>query len=189
MEQENFRLPLKYMNKAMVFMWKLGLADWLNIWPQVFGRFVVITHVGRKTGKIYHNMVNYADLDGEIYCAAGFGTQTDWYKNIKANPQIEVWLKDGWWLATAEEVKYHPDQINIMRSVLIGSGIVAPLIGINPKELDDQSLADITKDYCLIHLKRIREKTGPDGPNQYAWIWPFISIFLALALIKKGKRK
>jgi hypothetical protein len=48
--------------------------------------------------------VNYAIVDGEVYCTAGFGAVSDWYRNIRTNPEVEVWLPDGWWAGVAEEV-------------------------------------------------------------------------------------
>lgn len=187
--EDQFRKPLKILNKGMVFLWQTGLAGWLNIWPAVFGRFLVISHKGRKTRKIYHNMVNYAELDGEFYCLAGFGAKTDWYQNLKANPQTEVWLKDGWFQANAEEVNNDLNRISILREVLIGSGIVAPLIGINVAKLDDTALGEITSNYRLIHLKQESLKTDSSRQYQYVWIWQVIAGILALELIRKRKNK
>ena len=121
MNEELLRNMFKYLNKFMVFMWKLGLGKSLNIWPKGFGRFLVITHYGRKTGKKYLTPVNYSSIDGEIYCTSGFGVQSDWYKNLIHNPEIEVWLPNGWWKAQAQDVSQHPERTQIMREVLIGS--------------------------------------------------------------------
>ena len=48
--------------------------------------------------------MNYASVDGDIYCTAAFGKGADWYLNIVANPQVEVWLPDGRWAGIAEDV-------------------------------------------------------------------------------------
>ena len=61
------------------------------------GQIMVLTHTGRKSGLRRRTPVNYALVDGEVYCTAGFGQISDWYRNILANPQVEVWLPDGWW--------------------------------------------------------------------------------------------
>lgn len=188
MRDEKVRLSFKYLNKFIVFLWKLGLSNWLNIWPKVFGRYLVITHTGRKSGARFRTPVNYSIVDGSIYCVAGFGQVSDWYKNIKKNPKIEVWLIDGYWQGTAEEIINQPNQIEIMRAVLIGSGFAARVFGINPSKADDATLQYLTRDYCLVKLNLVNERTGNGGPNQYAWIWPIATFLLTIALFRKRKK-
>ena len=81
-QMKSLRRLFHAMNYFMVFMWKIGLGRMLNAWPAVTGRIMVIQHRGRKSGKEYLTPVNYADDHGEIYCTAGFGPKTDWYRNI-----------------------------------------------------------------------------------------------------------
>ena len=98
------RQGFKYFNKFMLLMWRLGLGKWVNFWPEVGGQIMVLTHTGRKTGLKRQTPVNYALVEGELYCTAGFGQLADWYRNIMAEPRVEVWLPDGWWTGLAEEV-------------------------------------------------------------------------------------
>lgn len=189
MNEDLMRNLFKYFNKFMVLLWKLGLGNFLNIWPKVFGRFLVITHYGRKTGNKYLTPVNYSIVNGEIYCTSGFGAHSDWYKNLMHNPEIEVWLTEGWCRAQAEDVSNHPDRNHIMREVLIGSGFAAPMFGIHPLTIDDVSLAEVTKDYRLIRINCIAEKTGNDGPGEYSWFWQITTVFLFFLLINKKRRK
>jgi deazaflavin-dependent oxidoreductase (nitroreductase family) len=189
MNEELLKKLFKYLNKFMVFLWKLGLGKTLNFWPKVMGRFLVITHYGRKTGNKYLTPVNYSTVNGEIYCTSGFGVQSDWYKNLMRNPEIEVWLTEGWWRAQAEDVSDHPDRLDIMREVLIGSGFAAPMFGIQPLRMDDVTLSEVTKDYRLIRINRVAEKTGNEGPGEYAWFWQLTTVFLFFLLIIKKRRK
>src|SRR6266542_1045798 len=101
---EKARQAFKYFNRFMLLMWRLGWGAWVNAWPDVGGRIMVITTTGRKSGLRRQSPVNYALVGGELYCTAGFGQVSDWYRNIKANPNVEVWLPDGWWSGVAEEV-------------------------------------------------------------------------------------
>lgn len=189
MNENLLRNLFKYLNKFMVLLWKLGLGKFLNIWAKVFGRFLVITHYGRKTGKKYLTPVNYSTVNGEIYCTSGFGVQSDWYKNLMRNPEIEVWLTEGWWRAQAEDVSGPPDRNDIMREVMIGSGFASPMFGIHPLTIDDDTLALETKDYRLIRINRVAEKTGNNGPGEYAWFWQITTAILFLLLLTKKWRK
>lgn len=183
---EMLRQGFKQFNPFMLWMWRLGLGQWLNIAPTLFGRFLVIVHTGRKTGLQRFTPVNYARIDGELYCTAGFGQQSDWYRNIQANPAVEVWLPNGWWTATAEEASDEPGRVERLRAVLFGSGFVAPLVGVDPRRLDDAALDQATRDYRLVRLRLGTARTGDGGPGEYAWVWPLLAMMM-LAL--RGLRR
>lgn len=183
------RKIFKVFNRFMILLWKLGLADWLNLWPSVFGQFMVITHIGRNTGFKRLTPVNYAVIDGEIYCCAGFGKVSDWYKNILANSTVEVWLTEGRWVGEAKDVSSDPNFLPILREVLRCSGFAAPLFGVDPKKLNDTELTQITAEYKLVHITRLDEKTGRDGPGELAWIWPLIAVILLLVKRRRVIKK
>lgn len=188
MNDETLRQAFKYFNRFMLLMWQLGLGPWLSFWPEVGGQFMVITHTGRKSGRIYRTPVNYVIVDGEVYCAAGFGSLSDWYRNIIANPQVEIWIKDGWWTGKAEEINSPEQRLSLMRAVIVASGFAGPLFGVEPDKLDDQQLEEITKSYRLIHIHRREARTGPGGPGEFAWVWPLVT-FLLLPLAFRRKRR
>lgn len=140
------------MNPFMVFMLRIGLGWTMNIMPSVSGRIMVIEHRGRKSGKKYLTPVNYALVDGEVYCTAGFGSVSDWYKNIMANPQVVLRLPEGKRKARAEDVTDSPRRVFLMRQVIIGSGFAGPLFGVDQRKLNDEQLDAVTKEYRLIHF-------------------------------------
>ncbi|HEU0292497.1 MAG TPA: nitroreductase/quinone reductase family protein [Anaerolineales bacterium] len=142
------------MNHFMVFLWKIGLGKAINIWPAGFGRIMVIKHRGRKSGKEYLTPVNYAIVDGKIYCTAGFGSVSDWYRNMLVNPEIELWLPEGKRKARAEDISETPNRLFLLRQVIIASGFAAPLFGIDPKKLNDEQLDAVSKEYRLVHFKQ-----------------------------------
>ncbi len=146
------RRLFRMLNRLMVFMWKIGLGGMINCWPAGFGRIMVIRNVGRKTGKVHLTPVNFAVVDNDVYCTAGFGAGSDWYRNILARPQVELWLPDGRHQACAEDVSNSPNRICLLRRVIVASGFAAPLFGIDEKNLSDEELAVIAKDYRLLHF-------------------------------------
>lgn len=184
MEPEKMRAFFKYFNRFMLLMWRLDLGRFINIWPEWGGQIMVITHTGRKTGRRRRTPVNYAIIDGDIYCLAGFGQLADWYRNLKANPAVEVWLPDGWWAGRAEEVpEDEPNRLALLRQVLIATGFAAPLIeGIFPRRISDEELAHITAHYCLMRIHRTEARTGPGGPGEWAWVWPVATMVLVALL-------
>lgn len=151
-QMNTLRKVFHALNRFMVFMWKIGWGKMMNFWPAVIGRIMVIKHRGRKSGKEYLTPVNYALVDGEIYCTAGFGSISDWYRNMLAHPNIELWLPEGKRKARAEDVSESPNRLLLLRQVIIASGFAGPLFGINPKKLNDEQLDALSKEYRLVHF-------------------------------------
>ena len=74
-----FRLP--------IWLYRLNLG-WL-----IGGRFLRLTHTGRKSGlprQTVLEVVRYDPVSGEYVVAVGFGEKSDWYQNVMANPQVMV---------------------------------------------------------------------------------------------------
>lgn len=186
---EALQQGFKQFNKFMLLLWRLGLAQWLNLWPAGTGRYMVITHTGRKTGLRRQTPVNYTTVEGIIYCAAGFGPASDWYRNVIANPKVEIWLPDGWWEGQAEEVTGSQESISILRKVIVDSGFAGRAAGLDPYGMTDEELARKTASYRLVRIRRTNPRTGPGGPGDLAWVWPLATlILLPLVLIKKRDR-
>jgi hypothetical protein len=189
--EQKLRQTLKYVNYSMVILWRLGLGIWLNLWPRVGGRYMVLIHTGRKSGRRHHNNLNYSIVNGEIYCTAGFGAITDWYRNILNNPNVEIWLPDGWWNGIAEDVSYDTNRLAIMRQVLIDSGFAARTLGIEAETIPDDLLQAVTKDYRLVCIRRTAARTGTGGPGNLSWVWPLTTFFLLGVLLfrpRHGKK-
>ena len=151
-QMNSLRRVFRSGNHFMVFMWRIGLGKAINAWPAGLGRIMVIKHRGRKSGREYLTPVNYAVVDGEIYCTAGFGAISDWNRNILVNPKVELWLPEGKRSACAEDVSTSARRLFLLRQVIIASGFAGPLFGVDPKKLDDEELDAVSKNYRLFHF-------------------------------------
>ncbi len=177
-QERVLRQLFKYGNRWLLLLWRLGLGTYGN--SPATSQVMVLTHIGRKSGRRYRTPVNYAIVDGAIYCTAGFGRRADWYRNLRAHPQVEVWLREGWWAGVAQEVTPDdPGFLPRMRQVLIASGFAAPLFaGIRPTVASDADLAQAVADYPLMRIQPTQARTGPGGPGDLAWVWPAATGFL-----------
>ena len=74
------------------FTWPRSLYRWHLGW--LLGhRFLMITHIGRKTGRRRQTVlevIHYDPTTQECIVMAGYGTQSDWYRNMQAHPVVEV---------------------------------------------------------------------------------------------------
>ena len=191
--ETQLRQAFKYLNKFMLMMWRLGLGSWLNFWPSVGGRIMVLSHIGRKSGLKHHTPVNYTILNGDIFCVAGFGNIADWYRNIINNPEVEVWLPpNSWWEGVGKDISESQDRLPILRQVLIASGFAARAFGINPYTISDENLEELCKEYRLLRISRKAPLTGTGGPGDQAWVWPravaILLPFTIFLVLRKNKK-
>ena len=66
-----------------------------NAGPAVGRTFVAFTHTGRRTGRPHQTVamvLRYDRTTGEVVCCACWGTETDWYRNVRAHPAVQVQL-------------------------------------------------------------------------------------------------
>jgi deazaflavin-dependent oxidoreductase (nitroreductase family) len=78
---------MKALLRAPALLYEAGLGRFLG------ERFLCLTHIGRRSGRRYRTVLEVIGTDslaGEFVVIAGFGTSSDWYRNIAAHPACEV---------------------------------------------------------------------------------------------------
>lgn len=165
------------------------MGKWFKVFPEISGHVMVLTHIGRKTGVKRYQPLNYAIVDDDIYCIAAFGGISDWYHNVRTNPNVEVWLPDGWWAGIAEDVSDSPVRTQLIRQIMIRSGFVAYMAGLNPHKMTDDEIDAESKQYRLLRIKRHTACTGSDGPGNLEWVWHIATIILLGLVIFRRRRK
>jgi len=171
-----------FINRFMVLQWRLGLGRLVNIWPKGIGRIMILVHHGRKSGQTYFAPINYAPINHEIYCCAGFGERTDWYQNLLVHPQIDIWLPGQRLRGISHDISDHPDRVKLLRQVLLASGFAATTFGdVNPRRASDQDLGQMTHTYRLIAIDHLEPAEGPGGPGEWVWMtWLALITFIGL---------
>ena len=78
---------LRWLLRFPITLYRLGLG-WL-----LGGRFLLINHVGRKSGQMRQTVVEVAGHDRDsdtYYVASGWGYKSNWYRNLLAQPEISI---------------------------------------------------------------------------------------------------
>ena len=65
-------------------LYRLGLGSLIGRWV------LLLTTTGRKSGLPRTTPLQYEDVDGAIYIGIARGQKADWFRNIVADPQVEV---------------------------------------------------------------------------------------------------
>ena len=80
-------MPLTPPNRLVRALYALGLG------PLVGRLVLLLTTTGRRTGLRRVTPLQYEEIDGAIYVASSQGQRADWFRNVVANPRVEVRLK------------------------------------------------------------------------------------------------
>lgn len=76
----------------------------LGLGPLIGRLILLLTTTGRSSGKRRVTPLQYEEIDGAIYLGSARGAKADWYRNIAANPEVEVRVGARRFRATAETV-------------------------------------------------------------------------------------
>lgn len=179
-------------NKAMVLWWRTGRRQ-VGMANPYAGYIMVLVHTGRRSGLRRYTPLNYAEIDGELWCVAGYGAAADWYRNLRTTPAVEVWLPDGRRLAAeAHDASDLPDgeRLALIRAVLVNSGFAAHLAGLHPRRMSDPELASATATYRLVHLHPTgpADDAGHPAPGDLAWVrWVGAVVVVAAGAALAGR--
>jgi deazaflavin-dependent oxidoreductase (nitroreductase family) len=86
------------------------IAYAVGLGPLIGKMILLLTTVGRKSGKPRVVPLQYEEIEGKIYLGAALGRQADWVRNIQANPKVEVRVKSRRFSGRAELIT-DPKQI------------------------------------------------------------------------------
>ena len=67
------------------------------------GLFAILSHTGRKSGKIYQIPIIVVPVQNGFVIALTYGIKTDWYKNVKAKESCSLkWKRQEYTLTNPE---------------------------------------------------------------------------------------
>jgi len=87
--------------RAPIGLYRIGLGALLG------GRFVLLNHIGRKTGQPRQavlEVVQHDNKTGDYIVASGFGEKSDWFQNVMAQPDITIQIGNKRMAAHAERL-------------------------------------------------------------------------------------
>lgn len=165
----------------MVPMFRLGLGAFVG--NNITGYIMIIKSIGRKTSKMHYTPVNYAIYKGDVYCLAGWGKLSDWYRNQAAVHEAEVIMPGGTIFGKVEEVSDPETRRVIMRKILKNTGFAGFMDNLNPFKTTDDKLLKKTSGMNLLRIQPEGVGNGAYDPGGLAWIWNAVCILLIILII------
>jgi deazaflavin-dependent oxidoreductase (nitroreductase family) len=144
---------------------------------------MILKTIGRKTGKVRYVPVNYAIMNGDIYCMAGFGKGTLWYRNLQSQPNIEIITPSGPVAGVAEDATNSKEAIRILRQLLKNSGFAGFFTGFNPFAISDTELREKTKDFPLVRIRPTGVGSGAGDAGGWLWVLSLVVTVVVLLVV------
>ena len=151
----------------MVPMFRLGLGPLVG--NPLTGYIMVLKTVGRTSGKVRYFPVNYTIHRGAFYCISGGRRTSDWYRNLIANPEVEILLPGGPVFARAEETTDPTERLTVIRQVLRNAGFAGFFEGYNPYKISADELAARTSDLPVLRFRPLGLANGAFDAGGWAW--------------------
>jgi deazaflavin-dependent oxidoreductase (nitroreductase family) len=177
----------RYLNRYfMVPLFRLGFGPLFG--NPITGYIMVIKTIGRKSGQVRFSPVNYAIRNGSVYCLAGWGKVSDWYRNLQANPAVELILPGQAVSGQAETVEDPAEKRIIARQVLKNGGAAGYFEGFDPNTIGEAELGEKTAAMVLVRIRPNGLGSGPADPGGWLWalVWGASAIWL-LGLTRKKR--
>ncbi|HEY47970.1 MAG TPA: nitroreductase family deazaflavin-dependent oxidoreductase [Anaerolineae bacterium] len=97
---------LSRLNKRLWRLMKIPprLAYAIGLGPLIGRHVLLLTTTGRKSGLPRVTPLQYEVMDGIFYVGSARGDKSDWYRNILANPKVEVRVKSQHFVGIAEAI-------------------------------------------------------------------------------------
>jgi deazaflavin-dependent oxidoreductase (nitroreductase family) len=167
---ENLPYPkgmMKWIYKTPILLYRLGLGF-------LVGRlFMVMTTIGRKSGQIRHTAIEFHEFKGRRYVFSGWGTRTDWFRNMAANPCITIQTWRGAEHVQARRITSDAELAAAFEFAMSNPMMRAVIQSIGFKLTLDEFLAQKER-FTFVTFDPTDQPTPEPVKADLAWVWLLI---------------
>ena len=154
---------------------RLGFG-WL-VGNPVTGHVMLLRTRGRRSGLLREAPLGYVIRDGAVYCVAGYGEPTPWFRNLVADPNVEVVLPTRRFKGRAEPVTDPGEWLRTYRALIASFGLLGRAVVGDVRRLDDATLLGRHRSLPVVRITpRYGDAplvAGPFDPGGAGWILPY----------------
>ncbi len=163
---------------------KSGLGRFIG--NPVTGHLMLLRTRGWRSGQVREAPLGYVILDGAVYCVAGYGRPTPWYRNLCAEPAVHVTLPDREFRGTAESVEDPAEWLTAYRALMTSFGILGRAIVEDVSKLDDAALLEHHRSLPIVRIRPTDPPdpiiAGPWDPGGNGWLAAYAAALAVTAL-------
>jgi deazaflavin-dependent oxidoreductase (nitroreductase family) len=150
------------------------------------GHVMLLRTRGRRSGLLREAPLGYVVRDGAVYCVAGYGEPTPWFRNLLVDANVEVILSTRRFKARAEPVTDAAEWLTTYRALIASFGLVGRAVVGDIGTLDDATLLARHRSLPVVRITpRYGDAplvAGAFDPGGSGWILPY-GASLALGLL------
>ncbi|HEX5827546.1 MAG TPA: nitroreductase/quinone reductase family protein [Candidatus Limnocylindrales bacterium] len=148
---------------------RMGLGGMLS--TPLTGYLMLLRTRGRTSGLLREAPLGYVISGAHVYCMAGFGRQTHWFRNIATDPRVEVVLPGRAFSGIAEEVTDPDERRDVLPRLLRSMGVIVMATGLpNPWRSSADELLRACEAFPLVRIRATGIAAGPNDPGMLGWI-------------------
>ena len=168
---------------------RMGLGGVMS--TPISGYLMLLRTRGHRSGRLRDAPLGYVVSGDGVYCMAGFGRQAHWFRNILADPRVEVVLPDRSFSGLAEEVTDPAERREALPRLLRSMGVVVMATGLpNPWRSSQDEILRACEQFPLVRIRATGIAAGPHDPGHLGWLVPHLSWLLpAAALVLRRWRR
>ncbi len=166
--------------KTPVFLWRMGLG------PLLGRLFMILTTTGRKSGLPRRTPLEYHKLAGRKYIFVGW-PNSDWYKNIQADPHVTIQTADGSESMLARRLT-SDEELSEAYDMFEQTAFMQTMERVFGVEIDKASFLKDKDTYHILTFDPTGEPTPPPQPVDLPWLLPAALVVYALGWLA-GRRK
>lgn len=155
------------------------------------GHLMLLRTRGRMSGQVREAPLGYILRDGAVLCVAGYGETTPWFRNLLADPEVEVILPGRRFRGRAEPVTDDAEWLAAYRELISSFGLIGrSIVGDLGAATDEELLAR----HRSLPVVRIRPTDGtvivpgPWDPGGRGWLWANLAAALATIALWRAIR-
>ena len=157
------------------------------------GYLMVLRTRGRRSGLVREAPLGYVILDGAVYCCAGFGATTAWYRNLIAEPAVEIVLPGRTIVGTAAPVTDPAEWVRAYRALIASMGVIGRLTVGGIGGLDDDVLVATHGSIPVVRVRPSDPRAdpiaaGPLDPGGWFWLVPSLGPMVLAVLVRRLRR-
>jgi deazaflavin-dependent oxidoreductase (nitroreductase family) len=180
------RLPypsglMKWLFKTPILLYRLGLGF-------VVGRlFMLMTTVGRKSGQPRRTAIEFHEYKGRKYVFSGWGTKTDWFRNITAHPHITIQTWRGAESVTARRLTAEAELAEAFEFAMSNPSLRVVMKSLGFELTLEQFLAQRER-FTFVTFDPTDQPTPAPLPADLAWTWVITLPLCGLLWVLARKR-
>ncbi len=150
---------------------RMGLGRYVS--NPFTGYLMILRTRGRRSGEMRDAPLGYTIVGEYVYCVAGFGRQTHWVQNVRADPNVEVTLPSRSFSGLAEEVTDEAERGRVLPLLLRSMGAIAWMIWMgNPWRDAPEAITARCGGMPLVRVRATAIAAGPEDPGGRYWVVP-----------------